>query len=114
MIIFYISSDFDVKLIEQVDSGVPAEKIISEIEEESSKQELTVKNHLQAHMMDMKYWNRVNSDPKNDLEYHITIYQKQMEIITEYKELRIQFVKGQITKNEFLEKMKPLKTKLEI
>lgn len=63
--------------------------------------------------MDMRYWSGVNSDPQNDLEYHVSLYQKQMEVITGYKDLRIQFVRGQINKKEFLDKSRYLKGQLD-
>lgn len=113
IIFFYFNTDFDSNLIEKLESGVPAENLIPQIEEQSKKQEATVKSHLEAHVMDMKYWSGVNSDPQNDLEYHMNLYHKQIEVITDYKNHRIQFVKGEIGKKEFLDKSRYLKGQLD-
>ncbi len=113
VIFFYTHSNFDSNLIEKVEAGVPPQNLIPEIEAQSKKQESKVKSHLEAHVMDMRYWSGVNSDPQNDLEYHVSLYQKQMEVITGYKDLRIQFVRGQINKKEFLDKSRYLKGQLD-
>lgn len=56
----------------------------------------------------MKYWRQSNLPPEEELKYDIEIYNAQMRFISEYDKVRKQFVKGEISKEEFLAKIKYL------
>lgn len=101
--------DFDQKLINEVDSGVPANELIPQIEEEAAKEKLKSKKHLESHVMDMKRWDKFNISPEDDLKYEITFYKEQITIISQYEETRKKFVKKEISKQEFLKQIRDYK-----
>lgn len=94
--------DFDAQLILQVDRGVPESELIPQIEKESFRMDLKAKKYLYTTIMDRKYWG--NGDLADPVEHmsHVDNYESQTRIIKEYKNLRTKFVRGEITKEEFL------------
>ena len=50
----YINSDFDRNLINQVDSGVPANKLIPQIDKETEKMKSNAQKRYQSHILDSK------------------------------------------------------------
>jgi hypothetical protein len=108
LFILNFNSDFDQKLIEGVESGVSADELITRIEKETERERLEAEKRLESHLWDMKYWRQSNLPPEEELKYDIEIYNAQMRFISEYDKVRKQFVKGEISKEEFLAKIKYL------
>ncbi len=113
-IINYVNSDFDQKLINEVEMNTSSQDLIPLIKKETSIEESHAKKHLESHIMDMKYWSKTDIDPQDDLEYYTQIYEQQKEAISEYEKIRIQYVKKEISKEQFLLKIKELKPKLNV
>ncbi|MDI9623380.1 MAG: hypothetical protein QFX38_00600 [Methanothermobacter sp.] len=108
LFILNFNSDFDQKLINDVESGVPTDELIARIEDETEKERLEAERRLESHLWDMKYWGQSSLPPEEELKYEIEIYNGQMRSISECDRIRKQFVKGEISKEEFLAKIKDL------
>lgn len=108
LLILNFNSDFDQKLINDFESGVPVNELIARIENETEKERLEAKKCLESHLWDMKYWRQSNLPPEEELKYEIEIYNGQMRSISECDKLRKQFVKREISKEDFLSKIKDL------
>lgn len=113
-IINYGTSDFDQKLINEVEMNTSSQDLIPLIKKETFIEKTNAKRHLESHVMDMKYWSKTNIDPQDDLEYYTQIYEQQIAAISEYEKIRIQYVKKEINKEQFLLKIKELKPKLNV
>jgi hypothetical protein len=106
--LFFYNSDFDQELIDSSEAGVPCDKLIIRIEQESDNQELMAKKHLEGHITDIKYWYSTNN-PENDLHDEIDFYEQQEKAINNCTELRKKYVRKEITKEEFLAQIKDYK-----
>jgi len=106
--IFFYNSDFDQELIDSSEAGVPCDKLISKIEQESKNQELEAKSHLEGHFADIRYWNASN-DPEKDLTTDIDFYEQQIKAIKNCEELRKKYIRKEISKEEFLAQIKDYK-----
>ncbi|MEN6328840.1 MAG: hypothetical protein ABFC91_00925 [Methanobacteriaceae archaeon] len=101
--IFYSHSDFDQQLISQVDEGVPAEKLIPQIDKETAELKLKAKKRLESIVMDKKFWGNGTFTPQSDYVDYTENYQKEMELINNYDTTRKAYAKREISKEEFLE-----------
>lgn len=101
--IFYSHSDFDQQLISQVDEGVPAEKLIPQIDKETTELKLKAKKRLESIVMDKKFWGNGTFTPQSDYLDYTENYQKEMELINNYDTTRKAYAKREISKEEFLE-----------
>jgi hypothetical protein len=101
--IFYSHSDFDQQLISQVDEGVPAEKLIPQIDKETTELKLKAKKRLESIVMDKKFWGNGTFTPQSDYVDYTENYQKEMELINKYDTTRKAYAKREISKEEFLE-----------
>jgi hypothetical protein len=113
-IINYPNTDFDQKLVNEVEKGTSNTILIPQIEKQEELEKSKIKEHLESHIMDIKYWDESNIDPQNDLEYYIQIYEQELDIISECKQIRTQFVEKKIDKEQFLLKIENLKEKINI
>lgn len=111
--ISYNSSDFDQSLVDRV-GIVPSDQLILEIDNETRKEESVAKKRLDSHVMDTNDWGKGDLATENDYAYNIEIYRKEMGFIEEYNKVRRDFVKGQISKQEFLDDTHSIKEKLDM
>lgn len=112
LFLMWQNSDFDQSLINSVESGVAPEKLIPAINSEREKQEVRVKKNLQSHVLDPDYWSQPNVASEKDFNYYKNRYEEQMQSIVEYQDLRIKFVYGNVSKQEFLEQAKIYKNRV--
>lgn len=109
IVILYTNSDFDQQLINEVDSGVPADKLIPQIDQETEKLKLDAQRRLESHVIN------TNSNMKsNDYESYEQTYQNEMKMISEYDDARKKFAERQITKEQFLQEIKTPKELLQM
>lgn len=112
LFLMWQNSDFDQSLINSVESGVAPEKLIPAINSEREKQEVRVKKNLKSHVLDPVYWSQPNVASEKDFNYYKNRYEEQMQSIVEYQDLRIKFVYGNVSKQEFLEQAKIYKNRV--
>lgn len=112
LFLMWQNSDFDQSLINSVESGVAPEKLIPAINSEREKQEVRVKKNLQSHVLDPDYWSQPNVASEKDFNYYKNRYEEQMQSIVEYQDLRIKFIYGNVSKQEFLEQAKIYKNRV--
>lgn len=112
LFLMWQNSDFDQSLINSVESGVAPEKLIPAINSEKEKQEVRVKKNLQSHVLDPDYWSQPNVASEKDFNYYKNRYEEQMQSIVEYQDLRIKFIYGNVSKQEFLEQAKIYKNRV--
>jgi hypothetical protein len=105
ILIMYNNSDFDQQLIQQVDSGVPADKLLPQIDQETKKMNSKADNY-QANIIN-----------KNLKQQDVVSYQKDYEaekkIISQYNDARVKFAKREINKDEFLKEIQTPKYAME-
>jgi hypothetical protein len=109
-LILNFNVDFDHELINKLDDGTPKEIMILEIENQTEKEQLTVKKHLKCHIMDITKWDKCNCDFQNDLKYDILVYKTDMSRIKQKEEIRKKFARKEITKEQFLNYILKFKT----
>jgi hypothetical protein len=95
ILIIYNSSDFDQQLINQVDSGVPADKLIPQIDQDTDKMKLNAQRRLESQTVDKN----IN---KNDSAPFVQGYNYEMRMIAQYDDARKKFANGDINKEQFL------------
>jgi hypothetical protein len=95
ILIIYNSSDFDQQLINQVDSGVPADKLIPQIDQDTDKMKLNAQRRLESQTVDKN----IN---KNDSAPFVQGYNDEMRMIAQYDDARKKFANGDINKEQFL------------
>jgi hypothetical protein len=111
-VIFYSHADFDQQLIEQVDNGVPAEKLIPQIDKENKKLMIGAQNSLGSKIVN-KDSEKGNIISRSDYEYYMQTYQNEIKMISEYDAARKKFARREITKEQFLQEIKNLKDMIE-
>jgi hypothetical protein len=95
ILIIYNSSDFDQQLINQVDSGIPADKLIPQIDQDTDKMKLNAQRRLESQTVDKN----IN---KNDSAPFVQGYNDEMRMIAQYDDARKKFANGDINKEQFL------------
>lgn len=95
-------ADFDEQLMEQVENGVPAQDLIKEIDEEAYYMQIAAKKRLDSKILDRKYWGNGELDTPLDYSFYVDNYQSELNLIKEYKEYRVKYANGEITREEFL------------
>ena len=113
LVIVIINSDFDTQLINSVESGTSADKLIPQIENEHRIEILNAKRHLESHVTDVKYWESPNLTSEDNFAYYTWIYNTRVKRINELEIVREQYVQKKISKVDFLDKINDLKTILE-
>jgi hypothetical protein len=110
--IFYSHADFDQQLIEQVDNGVPVEKLIPQIDKETEKLMNDTQKNYGYKILD-KDTDKGNIS-SSDYEYYTQTYQNEIKMIAEYDAARKKFARREITKEQFLQEIKNIKDLLNV
>jgi len=97
IIIMYVNSDFDQQLINQVDSGVPADKLIPQIDAEAEHLQMNAQKNYESNLIN----NNLGGNASN-YDYYTQIHQNELKIISEYENDQKEFAERQITKEQFL------------
>jgi len=95
VLIIYVNSDFDQQLINQVDSGVPASKLIPQIDQDTEKMKLNAQRRLESQTVS-KNINKSDSAP------FVQSYNDEMRMIGQYDDARKKFANREINKEQFL------------
>lgn len=95
MLIMSNNSDFDKQLINQVDNGVPADKLIPQIDQETNKMKLNAQKRLESQTLPKNI-------SKNDSESYIHSYKDELRMISIYDDARKKLARREITKEQFL------------
>ena len=106
LVIVLLNADFDNQLINSVEVGVPAEKLIPGIEAEREKEISDTKKNLESHVMDPNYWSKPGIASINDFNFEKSNYIEALNSIYKLETLRKQYVLRKISKYEFLTKAK--------
>ena len=93
--IIYNNSDFDQQLINQVDSGVPADKLIPQIDQNTEKMRLNAQRRLESQTA-AKNINKSDSAP------FVKSYNDEIRMIAQYDDARKKFANRDINKEQFL------------
>jgi hypothetical protein len=109
----FINPDFDQQLINQVEAGTSSQKLIQEIEKERSLEQDKAAKDLKSHFMYFNYWEGPKSVTNDDLAKHKEIYNSRLNAVSQLYELRMKYIRKEITKDEFSEKINDLKPLLE-
>ena len=112
IVLWNSTSSFDEELIQRVDRGVSAGDLTLEIEEERENEMYDAKKRLESNVMDVKMWGHGNLASEYDLKYYMDVYNGETQIIDENARVRREFVRGNISKEEFLEEMDDLNEKM--
>ncbi|MDP3066953.1 MAG: hypothetical protein Q8N08_09480 [Methanobacteriaceae archaeon] len=103
-IILFSNSDFDQQLIEQVENGVQAEKLIPQIDKETEKLNKDANKRYQDAVANKNFENG-NIASKRDYQNYLDKYENELKMISKYAEARKKFAKKEITKEEFLQEI---------
>ena len=95
--IINVSGDFDQRLIEQVDSGVPADELIPQIDRETKEMNIKAEKRL-SNVINKKL-------DKNDAMSYQSFYEAEIKIISQYANIRKKFARREINKEEFLKEI---------
>ena len=95
ILIIYNNSDFDQQLINQVDSGVPADTLIPQIDQDTEKMKLNAQRRLESQTVS-KNINKSDSAP------FVQGYTDEMRMIVQYDVARKKFANRDINKEQFL------------
>lgn len=106
LIIMNFSSDFDEKLISQVNNGVPASKLTPQIYEQDKNMKSNAQKRLESNVL--------NKPSTEDYNKYDEEYNSEIKMISNYTQARIKFVNRETTKDEFLNEIKTPKDYLEI
>ena len=97
IIIFYFNSDFDQQLIYQVDSGVPADKLIPQIDSEADELQMNALKSYESNVVN----NNLGGNASN-YDYYTQVYQNELKEISEYENYQKEFANREINKGQFL------------
>lgn len=111
--IFYSHSDFDQQLIEQVEKGEPAEKLIPLIDKETEKLKKTANRRYQNNVVP-KNFEKGNISSKIDYQVYLEAYENELKMISKLEEARKKFARRKITKEQFLIEIKIPKETIEM
>ena len=100
-----MNSDFDQQLIEEVDKGVPADKLIPQINKETKKLIKNAQSHYQYNVLN-KNFEKGNLASKSDYEAYLAEYENEMNMISKYDAARKKLARREITKEQFLQEIK--------
>lgn len=112
-VIIYSHSDFDQQLIEQVNNGVPADKLIPQIDIETERLKYNTLRSYQSNLAN-KDFGKGKILSKRDYELYTEKYESEMKMISEFDAARKKFVRREITKEQFLLEIKNIKEFIEM
>jgi hypothetical protein len=101
IIILYIDSDFDQQLIYQVDSGVPADKLIPQIDKETEELQMNALKSYESNVIN----NNLGGNASN-YDYYTQVYQNENKTISEYENTQKEFANREISKEQFEQDIK--------
>jgi hypothetical protein len=99
-------ANFDQQLIDKVAEGVPAEKLIPEIDAETDNLKSIARARLETVVNDQKYWGNGELATTKEYVAYTTGYEFELRIISDYDTARKKFARREITKREFLNLIK--------
>jgi len=102
----FYNSDFDHRLINQVDNGVSTDKLISEIDLEDRNMRLDSQERFQSHVL--------NKPSTEDYNKYTEEYNNEIKMISMYTDARIKFAKRETSKDQFLSDIKTPKEYMEL
>lgn len=105
--------DFDQQLIVQVNRGVPVEKLILQIDEDAFYMQVSAKKRLDSRIMDSRYWGNGDLEDPHNFRAYVDQYEADIGAIRGYKNIRVMFVKREITEGEFLQQASSYKSYIE-
>jgi hypothetical protein len=111
-LILHTPSDFDQYLIEQVEKGVSADKLIPQIDQETVKLKKKLEGDFASKVAnkDVKKTNM----SRNDYEHYTETYENGLKMISEYDAACKKYVRREITKEQFLLEIKNSKEFIEM
>lgn len=107
VLIIYNNSDFDQQLIYQVDSGVPADKLYPQIDQDTEKMKLNAQRRLESQTV----YKNIN---KSDSAPSVQVYNDEMRMIAQYDDASKKFANRDINKEQFLSEIQKPKDFLKI
>lgn len=110
VLITFPRTDFDQRLIIAVENEQPTSILITQIEEEADKDRLKLKKNFESRIINQKYW----FQPCNasTFEFASKVYYGGIKLIDEQEQLRKDFVRKKISKEEFIRRSKRFKKSL--
>jgi hypothetical protein len=99
ILIFFNNSDFDQQLINQVDSGVPSDKLIPQIDQDTKKMKLNAQKRLESQTV-------AKNITKSDSAPFVQSYNDEMKMINQYDDAHKKFANREINKEQFLNEIK--------
>ncbi len=108
-IILYVDSDFDQQLIYQVDSGVPANKLIPQINKETEQLQENALESYESNVVN----NNLGANPNSYIDY-TQLYHNDLKMISEYENAQKEFANRKISKEQFLQEIKTPKEYLKL
>ena len=115
--IFYSHSDFDQQLIEQVDNGVPAKKLVPQIDQETEKLISKAKSHYGSEVSNNfinKNYEKGNITSRNYYLSYLEEYENEMKMISKYDAARKNFARRKITKEQFIQEIQTPKDYIQL
>ena len=101
IIILYIDSDFDQQLIYQVNKGVPADKLIPQIDKETEELQMNALKSYESNVIN----NNLGGNASN-YDYYTQVYQNENKTISEYENTQKEFANREISKEQFEQDIK--------
>lgn len=95
---------FDKNLVKSMENGDPIDILLKEIDEETVNMRNEKITYFNRDILNPKLWGNGEFVSEEELNYYANNYDNYMNLITEYDRVRKQYVKGEISKEEFLEK----------
>jgi hypothetical protein len=102
------NDDFNEQLIQKVSNGEPAELLIPQIENQSIYEQKNLTYTVNQRVFNINMWGNGTLASQTDYMYETRHYQKINLRNLNYKEVRIQYAKKEISKDEFLQKINEL------
>ncbi len=100
--IIYNDSDFDEQLINEINDGEQVNTLLSQIDDETQKMQNNANRRYLSVVMDKKYWGNGDLAKPEDYQYYTKNHENDIKMIKELANIRKQFVRREITKEEFL------------
>jgi hypothetical protein len=100
--------DFNEQLIQKVDQGEPAGVLIPIIDSRYIEENNELNNDVNKHVLNINMWGNGALASETDYKYDTDHYSKIKKRNLDYKELRTEFAKREISQEEFLNKINAL------
>ncbi len=110
--ILYAPTDFDQYLIEQVEKGVPTEKLLPQIDKETEKLKTNLERDFASKVAN-KDITKTNMS-RSDYERYMETYENGLKMISEYDVACKKYANREIPKEQFLHEINKSKEFIEI